>query len=59
MKKEINPAILIGLVVVILAGVAAYFVKSTESPQLPSIRRGSVKTPSAGGNAAKSNASGG
>jgi hypothetical protein len=69
MKKEINPAVAIGLVVVILAGVAVYYFNHMESPQMPSIRRGSLKAPSAGGggntgtgttgNTGKSNAPGG
>jgi hypothetical protein len=61
MKKEINPSVAIGLVVVILIGVVFYYFKHMDSPQLQSVRRGSVKAASSGGggNATKPNAPGG
>jgi len=42
MKKEINPAVAIGVVVVIFIGVAVYFFQHMDSPVYPSIKRGSV-----------------
>jgi hypothetical protein len=61
MKKEINPAVAIVVVVVIFIGVAAYYFQHMDSPQLQSIRRGSVKGAGggAGGGAQKPQGAGG
>ncbi len=60
MKKEINPAVAVGVVVVVLIGIVIYMWQAQGSRTLPSIPRGGIHRPggSSGGDTQRPGASG-